>query len=45
MVHGLLFPLGPSEWVAHMSGLTCMETGLAVVPRGGLITCVLAVCY
>ena len=45
IVHGLLFPLGPSEWVAHMSGLTCMEIGLAIVPRDGLITCVLAVCY
>ena len=39
-----VFPLGPSVWVAHVSGLTCMEIGLAVGPRGGLITCVLAVC-
>ena len=45
MVHGLLFSLGPYGWVAHMSGLTCMEIGLAIVPRDGLITCVLAVCY
>ena len=44
MVHGLLFPLAPSGWVAHMRSLTSMETGLAVVPKGGLITCVLPVC-
>ena len=44
IVHGLLFPLGHSGWVAHMSGLPCMGIGLAVVPRGGLIACVLAVC-
>ena len=44
MVHGLQFLLEPSEWVARMSGFTCMQIGLAIVPRGGLIAGVLAVC-
>ena len=43
MERELQFPLGLSGWVAHMGGLTCMEIGLAVVPMGGLIACVLAV--
>ena len=41
MVRGLQFPQGPSGCVAHMGGLTCPENGLAAVPRGGLICCLL----
>ena len=37
MMHGLQFLLEPSGSVAHMGGLTCLEIGLVIVPRYGLI--------